>query len=308
MTESISSRSCWKCDRLCRSVARHYAKTFYFASACLDRAASAHSYRVYGFCRWVDNLVDDAPDVEEATRRLNDARRILVETYQGHPNSPALVAFRRTVEERAIPLEHFQELLDGMEMDLTRSRYETFDELELYCHRAAGVVGYIMARILGFGDPRCLADARALGIAMQLTNILRDVREDFDRGRIYLPSEELSRFGVTEQALREHRVDESFREMLRFQIERARRYYREAEPGIADLSGPSNRACVRVMSRLYSKILDAIEELGFDVFQNRARVPSRIKVWTLLETQRAIPGDFLRSVLYANMPPPPRTP
>lgn len=280
--------------RVCRGITRHHARTFYFASACLPRPTRAHAYAVYGFCRWADNGVDDARDRSEAAEKLELAREALDLAYSDGVGPPGLLAFRRTVRERSIPKHLFESLLDGMEMDLDVTRYETFADLDRYCYRVAGVVGLMMTHVFGYRSERCLPNALALGTAMQLTNILRDVAEDLRMGRVYLPRDELARFGVGEDQLAEGRVDDAFRALMRFQIDRARRYYEEAEAGIPWLVGDSSRLTVRVMGRLYGGILGAIERQGFDVFRRRARVSTARKLATLAACQAETGLDVLR--------------
>jgi phytoene synthase len=259
--------------RICRRITRSYARTFYFASHCLPARTRSHAFAIYGFCRWADNAVDDSVDLDDAARRVARAREILDLAYDApSPTPPGLLAFRESVRECRIPRGLFDDLLDGMEMDLRLRRYDDFSQLDLYCYRVAGVVGLMMARVFGFRHPQCLPQARALGTAMQLTNILRDVGEDLDRGRIYLPADEMERFGVSEAQLKAGAIDDHFRDLMRFQIARARHYYREAERGIPDLIGASSRWTVRVMGRLYGGILHEIERNGYDVFRVRARV------------------------------------
>lgn len=265
-------------ERACRRITRHHAKTFYFASTCLPRATRRHAFAVYGFCRWADDGVDSAADSIEAAGRVDLARRVLDRAYADGEVPPGLAAFRRTVQERSIPRSLFDALLDGMAMDLVADRYPDFPALDLYCYRVAGVVGLMMTHVFGYRHPRCLPRATALGTAMQLTNILRDVAEDWSLGRVYLPADELARFGVTEGQIAEGRVDDNFRALIRMQIERARRYYAEAEAGVPDLIGESSRLTVRVMGRLYGGILGAIEGQGLDVFRSRAYVPRRRKL------------------------------
>jgi phytoene synthase len=265
-------------DRICRRITHRHAKTFYFASHCLPRDVRRHAYAIYGFCRWADNAVDDAPDVESAHRRVGLARSALDLAYSDAIAPPGLLAFRRTVRERGIPRPLFDALLDGMEMDLTVTRYATAADLDLYCYRVAGVVGLMMTHVFGFRDDRCFPRAEALGRAMQLTNILRDVREDLDRGRIYLPQDAMADHGVTEDLLHLGQVDANFRALMRGQIERARHDYRESDLGIPDIATSSGRLTVRVMGRLYSRILDAIERLDYDVFRTRAHVTTAGKL------------------------------
>ncbi len=280
--------------RVCRGLTRHHARTFYLASHGLPRLTRAHAYAVYGFCRWADDGVDEARDVDDATQRLDRARQALDLAYGSGPVPPGLLAFRQTVNARAIPRDYFDDLLDGMAMDLTINRYATFAELYRYCYRVAGVVGLMMSHVFGFRDPRCLPRAVALGIAMQLTNILRDIGEDFERGRVYLPQDELVAFGVDETALAAGCVDERFRALMRHQIGRARRYYAESEPGVDDLVGLTSRLTVRLMGRLYAGILDAIEAAGDDVFRARAFVPWPRKLGTVAACQAGAWGERLR--------------
>ena len=280
--------------RVCRRITRQYARTFYFASACLPRPTRAHAYAIYGFCRWADNAVDDARDRAEAAERLDQARSALDLAYRTGAAPPGLLAFRRTVRARSVPRHLFDDLLDGMAMDLDIARYADFAALDRYCYRVAGVVGLMMTHAFGYRSRTCWPNALALGTAMQLTNILRDVAEDFALGRVYLPQDELARFDLSESDLAEARVDDRFRALMRFQIDRARRYYAEAEAGIPWLEGDSGRLTVRVMARAYAGILGAIERLDYDVFRARARVSTARKLATLAASQAETTGDAWR--------------
>ena len=272
--------------RVCRRITRYYARTFYFASACLPRSTRGHAYAVYGFCRWADNGVDDARDRAEASARLDEARIALDQTYGSCPKiAPGLLAFRRTVRLRGIPRQLFDDLLDGMAMDLDITRYPDFAALDRYCYHVAGVVGLMMTHVLGFTSDRCIPNALALGTAMQLTNILRDVAEDYGLGRVYLPQDELDRYGVSEADLAAGRMTDDFRDLIRFQINRARDYYAQAEDGIPLLDGDAARLTVRVMGRAYAGILAAIERQDLDVFRTRARVSTPRKLVTLAACQ-----------------------
>ena len=280
--------------RLCRRITRQHARTFYFASACLPRATRAHAYAVYGFCRWADDGVDSARDRDEAASRLDHARDALDLAYSSAVAPPGLLAFRRTVLTRSIPRGLFDDLLDGMAMDLDIRRYPDFAALDRYCYRVAGVVGLMMTHVFGHRSDRCLPHALALGTAMQLTNILRDVAEDFALGRVYLPQDELARFGVEEGQMAEGRVDDRFRDLMRFQVDRARRFYADSEAGIPDLRGDSARLTVRVMGRIYGGILGEIERQDFDVFRRRARVSFPRKLATLAVCQAETARDAWR--------------
>jgi len=258
---------------------RHHAKTFYFASHVLPRQKQSDAYSVYAFCRYVDDQIDLAPDEPARLRALADLSHLLHASYLPEGDAkflekslPWLQAFRETIKRRAIPAGYFEDLVKGVEMDRGRVRLQTWEELDRYCYHVASVVGLIMVHVLTEASPELLKPARDLGTAMQLTNILRDIAEDWERDRIYLPTEELEKFGLTEKAIAEQRVDESFRAMMRFQIKRARDFYRLAEPGIAALPVDGSRFCARLMSTVYGAILDEIERADYQVYRGRVRV------------------------------------
>ncbi len=276
-----------------RSLTRHHAKSFFFASVALFGERRRAAFALYAFCRRLDDLVDgdNAGDgltlsptalPSELSARLALARKSISAIYApsasssltaGLPWHPAeFEAFRDTVTRYRIPELPFQELINGMEMDLTKSRYANFEELKLYCHRVAGVVGLMMTPVLGYRDARCLPYAADLGIAMQLTNILRDVKEDLARGRVYLPADELAHFGLTEADLARGEVTEPWRRFAKFQISRAREYYGRSRMGIPDLEGFGSQRVVRLMSVIYGQINQIIEARDYDVFSQRARV------------------------------------
>ncbi len=264
----------------CQSVTRDHAKSFYFCARFLPRAKRRAIYAVYALCRHVDDLVDGAGDRPERDTRslLEDWRVRLRDAKTG--DHPALVAWCDASRTFGIDASHAEELMEGVLMDLSIRRYETYEDLRLYCYRVASVVGLMTSRIFGYSDERALAHAAELGEAMQLTNICRDVGEDARLGRIYIPLDELDRFGVSEAAIVEGRVDRPFVELMRFQIERARRAYRTAEPGI-DMLDPECRFTVRLSSRVYEQILDRIELNGYDVLTRRAFVPLHRKLATV---------------------------
>lgn len=275
----------WLGDRTCRRITSYYARTFYFASHCLPRKTRKHAYAVYAFCRWADNAVDDAVNLDDAHHRLNQARIALDEAYGNKIIAPGLLSFRDTVTQRQIPRELFEELLEGMAMDLVKNRYDNWPELDLYCYRVAGVVGLMMTHIFGYDDSACFSQAKSLGTAMQLTNILRDIGEDDDRGRIYLPLDELASFGVSTQHIHAKEMSDPFRLFMKFQIDRARYHYANAESGIPHVLGSTHRMTIRVMGHLYSLILNEIEKLDYDVYRTRARVSTSRKIRGLFGCQ-----------------------
>jgi phytoene synthase len=264
-----------------RTYTRHYAKTFYFASHILPREKRLAAYAVYGFCRYVDNVTDAAAAHEDAAGlagRLNALRSELDKVYGHHRNRAEWSAFRETVLCYEIPREYFLSLIRGVEMDLVKTRYATYAELQEYCYCVASVVGLIMTRIFGSSSEQALAPAADLGTAMQLTNILRDIGEDLRMGRVYIPQAELARFGVTQEDLASGRVTEHFRDLMRFQIDRARGLYRRAAVGIPYLTNDGSRFCVQLMGTTYAGILDMIEKNGYEVFSRRAAVPFGRKI------------------------------
>lgn len=270
--------------RQCRDYTRVHARSFYFASHVLPKPKRMAAYAVYTFCRHADNVVDTTgvgKNVAAVRRELDALRRLLDEVYGETPAlAPIWVPLRETVRTYAIPQQHFLDLVRGVEMDLTRTRYASFQELSEYCYCVASVVGLAMTHIFGVSDRRGFDRAVDLGTAMQLTNILRDVGEDRALGRIYLPGEDLARFGVTEDMLARGDVTPQFAALMRFQVERAHAYYRRADEGIPLLTDDGSRFCVRLMRSTYAGILDAIERNGYDVFTRRASVPllSKLKI------------------------------
>jgi 15-cis-phytoene synthase len=274
--------------RACKRITRRYAKSFYFASHVLPREKRMAAYAVYAFCRRADNIADDTEqghDTQTRCERIGDLRRELRDVYAGGALAdPLLLAFRETVIRYRIPEEYFLDLLRGVEMDLTVTRYGDFVRLEEYCYRVASVVGLVMTHIFGVSDPAALTHARDLGTAMQLTNILRDIKEDYARGRVYIPAEDMKKFGCAEEDLRREVVNEGFCSLMRFEIARARELYRSATEGIPALTNDGSRFCVRLMCNIYSGILDEIESLDYDVFRTRAHVPLRRKLRVALQS------------------------
>lgn len=254
------------------------SKSFYFATRFFPPELARAAHAVYWFCRTTDDLVDEAPDPSTAKSGLkaweSELRRALAGSSVQHP---VVSLFAQTASEFRIPRELPLELIEGVRMDLTIARYERFDDLRVFCYRVASVVGLMMMHVIGYrGEPSIYAID--LGIAMQLTNILRDVGEDLRRGRIYLPLEELRDFGYSEEEMGRAVRNDAFRRLMAFQCGRARAYYRSSAPGIPMLSR-HGRFSVEVASGVYSEILGRIEASGYDVFERRAVVPAARKYW-----------------------------
>jgi len=275
--------------RRARALTRHHAKSFHFASHALPPVRRRAALALYAFCRRLDDLVDEPglgwrPD--DLRLRLERARSLVRGLYGDGPLAPVdapfdpdeLAALRDSVRRWGMPQAPFHDLIAGVEMDLTVRRYATFAELDRYCYRVAGTVGLLMAPILGCRDPQALAAAADLGRAMQLTNILRDVREDLERDRVYLPQDELAAAGLSDADLAAGRVDERFRSFMRGQVARARDYYRRGLAGVPALAAGRCQLTVRLMAAVYGDILRVIEAQGHDVFRARAAVPTRRKL------------------------------
>jgi phytoene synthase len=261
-------------------------RSFYFATRFFPDEVARAAYAVYWFCRYTDDLVDECETVEQGRRDLEEwSVALSAALSQGRPEHPVLAVFADTVAAYRIPHEFPLDLIEGMRMDLNGARYGTFPELRQFCYRVASVVGLMMSHVIGF-EPGALDYAIDLGIAMQLTNILRDIGEDLDRGRIYLPRDEMARFGYGESGLLRRERTPAFRRLMQFQVGRARDYYDRAMPGVA-LLHPQGRFAVKVAGDVYSAILDRIEKSDYDVFETRAVVPAVHKYWITIRGMAA---------------------
>lgn len=276
---------------LCRQITAKYSKTFYLGTRLMAEAKRQAIWAIYTWCRRTDELVDGPQASLTTPETLDDWERQLESLFAGHPLTETDVALVDTLQRFPIEIQPFRDMIAGQRMDLYRSRYQTFEELNLYCYRVAGTVGLMSEAVMGV-DARSSTtpwsaatqhpteEAVALGIANQLTNILRDVGEDARRGRIYLPLEDLALFEYTEEDLFRGVVDDRWRALMQFQIHRARKYFTESQTGISRLS-PDARWPVWSALMIYSKILDAIEANGYDVFNKRAYVPNTGKLLCL---------------------------
>ena len=267
----------------CRSITRREARNFYYAFLTLPAAQRRAIYVTYAFCRHCDDAVDAEGSNEEKLAMLVSLRSHLSECYQGHAATPVFLALADVAGRYEIPEEYFQEVLSGVQSDLVKDRYEDFEQLRAYCYQVASVVGLICLQIFGYKDSNAKAHAIDLGLAMQLTNIARDVREDLEFGRIYLPQDEMARFGYTEEELQAGVVNDAFVNLMRFQAQRAKGYFRSGFQLLPYLS-PRSRACPAVLGRLYSKILDRIESADYDVLSNRIGLSTTEKVRVTAQT------------------------
>ncbi len=257
---------------VCQETTRHHATSFYFSSFPLSREKKCAAYAVYAFCRWVDDKIDEAPDPENIDPASVSAE--LDKLLSGQSALPFAPAFAEVTRQYGIPRTFYDDLIKGCCMDLRPVIIETYEELEVYCYYVASVVGLIMSKIFGLKSLEGVDRAVEMGIAMQLTNILRDVREDFEIGRIYLPKEELARFGTGPECIAARRVgDPKWTAFMQFQVARAKETYAKAEPGLKLLAGDGSRLCARMMGRVYGGILDEIIRHDYDVLTERRYVP-----------------------------------
>jgi phytoene synthase len=286
---------------LCRQITAKYAKTFYPGTLLMREAKRRRAmWAIYAWCRRTDELVDGPSAAITTSETLDQWEQQLELVFEGRPLEDYDVALVDALQRFPLDIQPFRDMIAGQRMDLYRSRYETFKQLSLYCYRVAGTVGLMSTSVMGLDTTKDTSawnqdkepyiptpEAIALGIASQLTNILRDVGEDARRGRIYLPLEDLAKFNYTEQDLFKGVVDDRWRALMQFQIQRTREVYAKAEKGISYLA-PDARLPVWAALMLYSQILNAIERNQYDVFKQRAFVPN----WQKLRT---LPGAWLRS-------------
>lgn len=268
----------------CMKLARSRARNFYYSFVLLSTQQRKAMCAIYTFMRHCDDLSDEPG----ATRAALDAWRTEMEEalegrFGAHPVWPA---FHHTVRRFGIPHQYFREMIDGVVSDLEPRRFETFDELYRYCYQVASVVGLTIIHIFGFDTPSALPMAEKCGVAFQLTNILRDIREDAGRGRIYLPMEDLRRFGVTEDDLRAGKRGEPFQRLMQFEALRARSYYNESAP-LLDLIHLRSRRSLWALISIYSTLLERIVASNFDVFSKRIRLSAVEKSWIIV---RALVG------------------
>ena len=263
----------------CRRVARSRAKNFYYSFLLLSRQQRKAMCAIYAFMRYCDDLSDEPGANRAAIERwrseLEDA---LAGCFGGHPVWPA---FHHTVRRFGIPHQYFRDMIDGVAGDLEPRRFGTFDQLYRYCYQVASVVGLTIIHIFGFDTRSALPLAEKCGVAFQLTNILRDIREDAGNGRVYLPVEDLERFGVSEDDLRLGNRSDGLLRLLEFEASRARAYYDESMP-LLDLVHPRSRPSLWALIAIYSRLLERMRQRNYDVFSSRVRLSALEKSWIVV--------------------------
>ena len=271
----------------CKRLNSLHGKTYYLATLLLPKEKRPYVHALYGFARYADEIVDDLSSQVDPTERSeqfkNWSQSILASLRSGRSGDPVGRALIDTATRFSIPFEYFESFLYSMAMDLSIGQYETFEQLMEYMHGSAGVIGLEMAQILGASSPDALESAKKMGIAFQLTNFIRDVSEDLDRGRVYLPLEELRISGVSRTMLERKILTPEIVEALKYQISRVRVLQEEANTGISLLPRES-RPCIRAASEMYCGIIDAVEANGYDIFGSRARVSASRKAKVMFQS------------------------
>ena len=265
-------------DQYCQERAAQSGSSFYYSFLFLEPPRRQAITALYAFCREVDVVVDECPDALLARTKLAWWRGEVKALFEGRPSHPVTQALAASLKNFSLPQEQLLEIIDGMEMDLDHVRYADFKALHLYCYRVASVVGLLAAEIFGYRERLTLKYAHDLGLAFQLTNIIRDVGEDARRGRIYLPQDELSRFGVTETDLLQARYSDNFRRLMEFQVERARAMYRQAFAQLPAADRKAQRAGL-IMAAIYRATLDEIVRDDYRVLDQRISLPPLRKLW-----------------------------
>jgi len=263
----------------CRAMTRANARNFYYGFILLSEPRRSAVYALYAFSRRADDAVDEAPDADTARDGVRALRHRVDDVYRDRvpADDPVLVALADAVRRFSVPRVHLDDLLDGMEMDIHPTAYETYPDLERYCERVASAPGLASLEVFGYTDPRAPVHARELGIAMQLVNIIRDVGEDAERGRIYLPRDELRAAGVDEADVLARRHTPALARLLAAQTARARRTFRDADR-LQPLLDARARACVAMLSATYRAILDEIEARDHDVMSGRVGLSTSRKL------------------------------
>jgi phytoene synthase len=273
-------------DEYCQQKAAASGSSFYYSFLFLPPEKRRAITAVYAFCREVDDVVDEVTEASVAHVKLAWWRREVDAAFGGTPGHPVSRALAGIVNEHALPREHFHAVIDGMQMDLEQTRYVDFPSLEAYCHRVAGVVGLLAARIFGYTDPATEGYARDLGIAFQLTNIVRDVGEDAMRGRIYLPQEDLARFGVPASQMLKREGGGNFAPLMAFEVQRTREWYDRALAKLPSGERRSQRVGL-AMAAIYRTLLGEIERDGYRVLDRRVALTPVRKLWIAWKTALA---------------------
>lgn len=270
-------------EQYCQDKAASSGSSFYYSFMALDKNQRKAIIALYAFCREVDDVVDNPGEDQIKTVKLQWWRDEIARLFKTNAQHPVTRALTPVIKQFDLPEEYFMEIIDGMQMDLNQHRYDSFKTLSLYCYRAAGVVGLMAAEIFGYENRDTLKYARDLGTAFQLTNILRDVHEDAQRGRIYLPLDDLQRFSVSENDILTSNNSENFQRLMQFETDRAKQYYQRARAHLPEQDRYQQR-CGLIMAVIYHALLDKLEKNKFPVFNRRTHLSASHKLWLALRT------------------------
>ncbi len=276
-------------DRYCAEKTTRSGSSFYYSFLFLPPEKRKAISALYAFCRVVDDCVDETSDPSVAAQTLAWWQQEIDRVFEGRPEHPIGIALYAAHKDFNLQKSLFEQILQGMSMDLHYQGYQSFEDLQLYCHCVASATGLLSTQIFGVTDPRTLEYATKLGIAFQLVNIIRDVGEDARRGRIYLPILELEQFGVTEKDILEGRYSEAFEKLMCFQAKRARQYYNDALQALPIIDRYAQRTGL-IMGAIYFRLLDEIEKSHFKVLHQKIRLTPFRKLWTAWKQARSIPA------------------
>lgn len=269
----------------CQQKAAQSGSSFYYSFLFLPDNQRRAMTALYAFCREVDDVVDECLDVAVARVKLHWWRDEIHRLFAGAPQHPVTKALAEPIKHFKLPAEHFLEIIDGMEMDLDYNSYPSFKELSLYCHRVASMVGIMSVEIFGYENKETLKYAHELGMAFQLTNILRDIGEDIQRGRLYIPADEMARFNVTSDDIAQKRMTDNVRQLLQFQAQRAQEYYSLAFSHLPDVDRYRQRSGI-IMAAIYQTLLTEIGKADYQVLTQRIALTPIRKLWIAWRTNR----------------------
>ena len=287
MQQQLAAKDRINAEDYCQQKAAASGSSFYYSFLFLPQQRRNAITALYAFCREVDDIVDECSEPDIARVKLQWWREEIQRLFQDKPQHPVTQSLVQYIYEFDLAEEYFQEIIDGMAMDLEQTQYQDFKQLSLYCYRVASVVGLLSASIFGYQDRHTLDYAKDLGMAFQLTNILRDVREDAERGRIYIPLDELHEFGVAPAALSNGVTTPAMQLLFQHQAQRARAFYRSARAELPDVDIYAQRSGL-IMAAIYEKILDAIEANDYRVLEQRIRIAPLRKLWIAWRAARRI--------------------
>jgi len=272
-------------DQYCQEKTAKSGSSFYYSFLFLAEQKRKAIMALYAFCREVDDVVDEIHEEQVARAKLNWWREEIQRLFHGQPQHPVTLALKPQLENFSFDEKYFLEIIDGMQMDLDFNQYQSFKDLSDYCYRAASAVGLLTIEIFGYQNPQTQQYAHDLGMAMQLTNILRDVREDARRGRVYIPQDELGQFEVTSADFLKAETPDNIKRLFKFQADRARQYYKSALEKLPDEDRFHQRSGI-IMKAVYESLLDEIELDGFKVLEHQIKLTPLRKFWLAWQTAR----------------------